>query len=303
MVQGGISDKLQIFEEATYDAGSGTEVVFGKTVNFSWDAEASVEQNHALEADGPQANFNIDGVVNITGTHEWELTDGRELKAIMGALPTNTGGEFVLDISKVLPSYAIKAINEDAENENVLITGVKYGEATITFNRDEPITISANWTGRRLVETGSFTPTVATNEPMVYLDGSVSVSGVAQTGVDNVSLTINRNIVARRFIEDTTVGERRYISRLIEGALSITLDGAQTANKSVIERIWGGGSMQDVRTDVPLVMKAAQGARELELTLSGTRFTNVSRTLDKQQEVALNEFSGVALDIDGEGTF
>ena len=90
MANGGISDKIQILEETAYgDGGAAGEKVFGVTRSFAWSGDTSTTQTYGLETSGPAATCNVDGVLAITGTHEWELTDGREFEAILGSLTDN----------------------------------------------------------------------------------------------------------------------------------------------------------------------------------------------------------------------
>ena len=55
--------------------------------------------------------MNTDGVILVSGSHEWELTNGREFEAILGTV-TEGAGSFSLDVAKTLPSYSVKAVDD-----------------------------------------------------------------------------------------------------------------------------------------------------------------------------------------------
>jgi hypothetical protein len=302
MAISGCSDKIQILKETTYaDGGLAGEKVFGVTKRFEWKTETSTQQSYGLETDGPQATVNTDGVLLVSGTHEWELTNGREFEAILGAI-VEGGGTFSLDVNKTLPSYSAKVV-DDSGSFN-LISGIKYSKFTLDLARGEdPIKITAEWIGKQIENTGSFTPTVTTVEPLMYLDGYFEIDSTKQIEVEDFSLEIDRACQGRRFIENTATGSRRLINSIIEGPLALAYSGNMGAQREVLEEIWGGGSMQDTRSDKTIVLNISRGSMGLTLTLSGGRHISSGRILEKEQEVSLMDFAGLGLDISGTGTY
>lgn len=304
MANSGVSDKIQVLGETAFgDGGAAGETVFGVTKTFSWNVDSSTTQSYGLETAGPQGTVNVDGVLQITGTHEWEFTDGRELKAIMGDLPTNTGGNFTLDVANTLPSYSVKAVDEASASENVIIKGLKYTKFSISVTREETILITADWLAQTIEDTSAFTPTVSSVEPLVYLDGCFKIGGSTLSEVESITLEIDRQCVARRFIQDYTSGERRLINAIIEGPLAITFNGEVSAQREILEELFGSTTLQDTRSDNTISLEFERGSVALDLDVTGARITTSGRTLDKTEEVALQDFSGVALDISGSGTY
>jgi len=302
MAISGITDKIQVLKESSFgDGGAAGENVFGVTKRFEWKTETSTQQSYGLETNGPQATVNTDGVIMLSGTHEWELTDGREFEAIMGT-GTYAGGTFSLDIADALPSYSIKVV-DDASNF-LIIKGLKYTKFSVELARgEEPIKIVADWIAKTVENTTSFTPTVATVEPLVYLDGFFSLGGTNQTEVEDFTLEIDRRCQGRRFIENTAAGSRRLISAIIEGPLALAYNGNMAAQRAVLEEIWGNTSLQDTRSDKNLVLKCERGSTALQLSITGGRHISSGRILEKEQEVSLMDFSGVGLDISGTGSY
>lgn len=301
MATGGISDKIQVLEETAYgDGGAAGEVVFGVTKTFSWQMETSTNQSYGLETSGPSATVNVDGVLQVTGTHEWEFTDGRELKAILGSLPTNSGGNYTLDVADALPSYSVKAVDGD---NFIIIKGLKYTKVSMTLTRDETVTLTADWLAKTVEDESTFTPTASSIEPLTYLDGCFSIAGTELAEVEAITLDIDRQCVARRFIECPAANERRLINAIIDGPLALTFNGEVGAQRAVLEEIFGSTTLQDTRSDVSLLFRLARGSVALDLTVTGGRFTSAGRTIDKSAEVAIQDFAGVGLDISGSGTY
>lgn len=305
MVSSGISDKIKINKETTYaDGGAGAEKVFGVTKKFEWKAETGVAQSYGLETAGPQATVNHDGVLSVSGTHEWELTDGREFEAILGTLSDGTG-TFSLDVANALPSYTAKVVDETAlTGTYVAISGIKYSKFSLKLARGEdPITITADWIGKTIANTGSFTPTVSSVEPLMYLDGFFQIDSAKQTEVEDFTLEIDRKCVGRRFMEDTTAGSRRLISAIVEGPLTLTYNGNMAAKRKVIEEIWGSTTLQDTRSDKTILLHVGRGSMNLNLSITGGRHASAGRILEKTQEVSLMDFNGIGIDISGTGSY
>jgi len=120
--------------------------------------------------------------------------------------------------------------------------------------------------------------------------------------VESVSLTLSRNVIARRFIESTAANSRRLISKAIEGVLNITFEGSVIAQREILNELFGSTTLQDVRTNKAMSLKIERGSSKLNLNLTGARFVSGGRTLDKEAEVALMDFGGIALDISGTGS-
>jgi hypothetical protein len=300
MVISGISDKVQVLKETSYgDGGAAGEKVFGITEKFEWRVDTHSAQVYGLESAGPGATANSDGVLEVSGSHEWLVTDGRELEGIMGTL-TGTG-TYTLALAVALPSYSVKAVEDDSNF--VIIKGIKYGKMSVSMARDQPIKITAEWTGKTVETTTTFTPTVTAKEPLMYLDGYFKVATTNQTGVEDLNLEITRVLNPRRFVESTAANSRRLISSLVEGPLTLTYSGTMAAQRAVLQEIWGSTSIQDVRTDKAMSILVARGTVSFTLALTGCRHVTMGRPMEKNQEISLCDFSGVALSLSGTGTY
>lgn len=303
MASGGVSDLIQVLKETAFgDGGAAGEKVFGVTKTFTWNVDTSTLQSFGLETSGPAGTFNVDGVFAVTGTHVWELVDGREFEAIMGTLVDNDP-DFTLSVANTLPSYSVKAVDEAGDSKYVIIKGLKYSRFSIALTRDDTIQITADWFAKTIENTTTFTPTVATVEPLTYLDGYFQSGTVDVAEVEDITLEINRNCQPHRFIENTASGSRRLISEIIEGPLNITFNGSAAAQREMLEELFGGSTMQDVRSDKNMALITGRGTSALELNITGGRYITTGRTLDKTAEVAVQDFGGIGLSISGTGTY
>lgn len=299
MATGGITNKIQVLEEASFgDGGVTGEKVFGVTKRFEWREETSTVQSYALESGSANPSFNIDGVLVVTGTHEFEFTDGRAFKAILGAQSGTTS--FTLTTANTLPSYSVKAVHGDGF---VIIKGLKYNKFNISVARGETVVVSAEWTAKVVEETTTFTPTLATIEPLVYLDGRYTLGSTAQTEIDSISIDITRAQSPRRFIESVSAGDRRLITQIIDGVQTVTFSGVQAAKLDILREINGAATVQDTRTNKDIVLTLSRGTSSLILTISGSRYTSTGRSFQKDDEVAVQEFAGVGLTVVGTGTY
>jgi hypothetical protein len=304
MASSGVSDLIKISKETTYaDGGVAGEKVFGVTRSFAWKAEASTQQTYGLETSGPGATVNTDGVLQITGTHEFDFTDGRALECIMGTLVQGTN-TFYMNVANVLPSYAVEVVDEVGTNKYVKISGIKYTKMAINLARgDTPIKCTADWIGKSMASTTTFTPTASTVEPLMYLDGYIGLGTSSfSVDVDNVTLELDRKCTGARFIESTAANSRRLISEIIEGSLSISVNGNITAKNAVLQEIYGGTTMNDTRTDKNIFLHVGRGTTQLRLTITGGRYISAGRTLQKDNEISLMDFAGIGIGITGTGS-
>ena len=291
----GISNKIQVLKETAYDdGGEAGEKVFGVTKSFSWRSETTTVQSYGLETDGPQATVNIDGVLVFSGTHEFELTTGKVFEAILGDI---TGDD--VRVTKVLPSYAVKAVDEGGETERqILISGIKYSKFSVNIARGSPITVTADWVGRKIVNTGTFNPTEATVEPLIAEDAYILTGTAPESGLDNVTLEIDRGSEGVRFLEATTSGNRRLISKVIEKILAITANGAFTGQRSILEKTFGSTTIQDLRTDENQTIKIKRGDIEIDINLTGARTIMAEADYNKENDLSLINFDMIAKNVE-----
>ncbi len=291
----GISNKIQVLKETEYaDGGVGGEQVFGVTKSFTWRKETSTVQSYGLEGDGAKATHNIDGVTVYSGTHEFELTTGKVLEAVMGAISGND-----ITIANTLPSYAVKAVDEGGETEDqILISGIKYGKFSINITRGSPITVTADWIGKTITNTGTFTPTEATIEPLIGEDAYISTGTAFSSGLDNITIEIDRGIEGYRFLEQTDSGSRRLISKIIEKVLTLTANGSITGQRDVLEEAFGGSTIQDLRTDSDYTLTIGRGSISITVDLKGSRVTTVEADYNKENDLSLMNFDLISKDIE-----
>lgn len=290
----GISNKVQVLKETAYDDGGvAGEKVFGVTKTFSWRAETSSVMSYGLESDGPKATHIIDGVQVVSGTHEFELTTGKVFEAICGAIAGNN-----VTVSSVLPSYSVKAVDQGGVSpQQVLISGIKYSKFSINISRGSPITVTADWVGRKIVNTGTFSPTTATVEPLIGEDAYFSTGTGFTSGLDNITIEVDRGSEGVRFLESTTTGNRRLISKVIEKILSVTSNGAITGQRAVLQEVFGGTAQTDVRTDKNFVVTIKRGDIDIAISLTGTRVGSVEADYNKENDLSLMNFDMVTKDV------
>jgi len=294
----GVSNKIQLLTEVTYGGGTGAEAVFGVTKKFSWNIDTSTTQSFGLESAGPQATVNIDGVMAISGTHEWEVTSGRELKAILGSEASGSGtgaSPWALAVSNTLPSYCVKVIDESGDADDyMLISGLKYSKFSISAQNGNTVVITGTWTARKVADTTTFTPTVSTVEPLIAEDCYFVYNSTTAVELESISLDIDRKCVPKRFLEAVGTGDRRLISKIIEGPLTVTGSGSITGQRAYLNAIMGGTSQTDTRADVTASITLKRGVIIDTISLTGVKLNTLGMDFDKTSEVSLAAFTLLA---------
>jgi hypothetical protein len=291
----GISNKIQLLKETDYDDGGvAGEVIAGVTKSFSWNAETSSVLSYGLEGDGASATHIIDGVQVITGSHEFELTNFDIFEAILGS---KVGDNY--RVTKVLPSYAVKVVDEGGATEKkLLISGIKYGKFSINISRENPITVTADWIGRKIVDTGTFVPSVSDVEPLIGEDACFLTGTAPATGLDNITVEIDRGNQGVRFLDCNTTGNRRLISKIIEKILAVTGNGSITGQRQYVEEILGGSTQTDLRTDKDYTVRIKRGSIDFDINFKGARFQSVDTDYNKENDLSLMNFALLSKNIE-----
>lgn len=301
----GATDQAAVTKETSYASGvsGGSELAYYHSQIVSWDENASVNSYYALEDPTGLPHDHIDGLVLVTGRHEWLLTDGREFELITGSMTDDESSSFTLDWSLDRPSFALQATDDDTDY--VELQGCKYTRVTISASKDDPLLrVSADFSARQVVDGSSFTPTKPSTKPLAMTNASLTLGGSAFS-VDDASFEFEIPVNAYRDVSSQSTGEKRLITSLLPQAARIRITGTVSARRSLAEKLWGGSSMQDDRSseDADLVFSAANSTNTLDLTFTDVRITSYGRVLDQEADLAQMTFEAEALDVSGSGTY
>lgn len=284
--------KLGVIKEDSFGSGTGTNTTLGYIQGYEKKADTHTEAVYSLNGD-PKPVAIIDGVLEISGSIEWQVASGEELECIMGGYDSNTGQLF---IANTLPSYSFIDTEDDTYH---IVKGVKFERVSLTSSKNNFLTARADWIGVKIEET-STEPTINTpsTPPFYFTDGYLEINGVVMNGVDNFTLEINRNTKSYRGLAQTTTGTKRLVTNIIEGKLDIAMSGTVVAQKEIYREVMGGATLQDTRNDVSIVLNFSNGSKTLTLTITG-RITFYDKKEDKDQEVVMTDFNAIGLDIQG----
>lgn len=299
-VKSGIIEKVQMKEEIVYgDGGAGASVEFGFIKKLSWSAETNTSANYSVDG-SHNPNTLTDGVLAFSGSLEWDLTDGRELECIFGT----AGGvspAFTLTTANTLPSYGFYGVLDASTNANG--SGFKFSRVTINGSKGSTINCTSDLVGQNVVSTATaVTSQTPTENPLVWLDASVTINGGTTVDLEDFNLTIDRNTEARRGIEATSADERRLITSVFEKNLSITGSFSAIAKKEIFEAVLGGTTIEDYREPANIVFTFTNDTNSLVLTVSGL-LTTTNRDTGAEDELVTMSFDILGKSISGAGTF
>ncbi len=302
MVFGGGSEKIQCKKEASWGGGfaGGTAQVFGDIFDFKGGLDSSTTQLFSLNGSGQPTRL-VDGVLNVTGSMSWYLSDGRELEAIFGSLTDAGSGTFTLAVDDSLPSYSIIRKFDDTKNEEY--DGLMLSSVTIELNAGEPVICNADWIAKKgYPVTTTVTPPTVTLDPYMFGDGCFAINS-NQMQFDKLSFTLERSLTPRKGIDcGVSAGELRLINSLTPKQLVCSWNGTAVCNYKMLEELMGGSSIADRRTDVTSTLTLTATGRTFVLTLTG-RVTAVSKSSDPQADYAVIEVSGLVKTTEGSGTY
>lgn len=177
--------------------------------------------------EGRNATGAVNGMLDCSGSMEWELTDPDFLQ--YGVIGTVSGSGTAAD------PYELKEVDEigysagqvktltlevgsngGANDDCMTYDGVVFNTCTVTATQGETIKVSGDWVGRTVTSSTSilsYTP--PTNRPFTFIDGSASVGSDKVGALTGLTITIANNIftygtLGSRLIEQPVAMTRRY---------------------------------------------------------------------------------------------
>lgn len=297
----GISEKVEILKETAFDdGGAGGATEFGYITKLGYTTDAHVKANYSTDGQA-YPNTLVDGVLDFTGSLNWDLTDGRELTGILGTLTDAGSGSFSIATANTLPSYSFKAIV--SSDQNVHGKGMKFSNMKLNASRDSKITMSGDFVARQVIELAtSVTPQTPTEKPFVDLDLSVTIDGGTAVDLEDISLSIDRGSIGRRGIEDTTAGERRLISSIISTKGIVTGSATAIGKKEIFESVLGGSTLTDYRSNANVVVTIGNGTNTLVFTIPA-RLSTTGKDIGAEDDLLVVTFDFIGTTPTVSGTY
>jgi len=314
------------------------EAVFGTAVAPSgsrfWDKVTSFSHTTANNqiliqgiGDGRNATSNINGIMDVTGSIEWDVTDLDIFQYCFVAERSGAGTagdpfeiqerDRVGFTSGSMPTITFERGSEGGANDDVLqFDGVVINTVTLNVPIGEKVTATAEWIGRQVTSSTTVeTYTGPTNRPFTFVDGELEVNGNTVAKLQNVSLTCNNNVVVYRAIGDTVLGSRGIqqpvpTTRRYEFSMALKLsfdDGASiesglemrglvfTGVNSATSPSLTGAQNTSATMNIKLVEGASSGDRDVTFQFEDVFFNDYSEPIAVEDGVIEITITGTAL--------
>jgi len=231
-------------------------------------------------------------------TTEWQITS-------QNTLPETQFKQQVTD-NKILVMSGF----DDSGSEPVPDDGFKFDEATISIEKDAPVTIDLSGLGLYAeVQDGSLTTNYSNTNPENWLDAHVEIDGTPVGSLESAEITISRNGEAVRGIEQMDPNFRLLPTQVVEMMRDITVSMTiEVTDGEAWNHVFGDDTAphkpQDNRSEhaVNLVLGNRSDGGDTNdteagvLQLSGVQFENTSGELADEVDVRTQDLEGNAID-------
>ena len=191
---------------------------------------------------GRNATSAVNGILDVSGSIEWELTDPAFLQyCFIGSLAGSGTAADPYEIQEVNQiGYAAGQVNtltlevghEGGSNDDTMTyDGVVINSFSLNVNVGEVAKCSADWIARTVNSSTSVeTYSGPSNSPLTFVDGALTVGSDTVGNVQSFSLTCANNIqtfrgIGSRLIAQPVAGIRRY-----DFSMTLKLDYNDTAS-------------------------------------------------------------------------
>lgn len=288
----GITDEINVIEES----GS-TDITdqLGLVQSASWDIRDPAQRGNSVGGGTTTQQF-IDGLIVPTVNLSLAVPSFEALQ-LVGSL---SSGNVTFD--DTLPKHTQKFQVDDS---TVLeVTGVKYGRAVVNVSRGNMVTIDFEGIGTDFAfKDTTISTSLTTDDMLTYLDATYKIDGTVVGTVDSASITYERNISAERGIEDTSSGEKRLPTEIIERIKDVSSDATieitdDTAWKEVHDDSTLPVEPQDSRATVDVAIDLGDGG---QLDLTGGKFQSEGGELAADNEIRTvdTEYQGQDASVSG----
>lgn len=282
----GIDDEAQIIQES---GSNDITADLGQIQSAGWTIEDPSERKAGVGS-GASFQANIDGLI-IPRCSVVFVAQDLEVAKLMGSLSSGT-----ITFDDILPKHTQKM--QVGSNTVLSITGVKYGRMTLNVNQRDLVIAEFEGIGTDFQFSSG---TISTPDPsgtlQSWLDAVYKIDGTAVGSVESAQYTYERSLQPVRGIEDTTSGQKRLPSEIIEKIKDFRHDATiEIEDDTAWKKAHDDSSLpidpQDSRTDKTTAVSLDGGG---EMQLSQGRFVEDSGRLNEDKDVRTVDISGNAI--------
>lgn len=281
----GISDVCQVFDSTPADITQ----TLGHIMGARYDIDDQVSQ-HGSCGGGADFTENIHNVCRISFGFTIHPTD---LGACLAEFdPFGTVSDECPEVSAKLNIHG-----ESTAMKHIHITGGKMGTHVIRLSRDNPVEVTVDGFGTDYsIVQAEITNTPPSASREYYLDGYITMGGVAVGSVDNFTITVERNIDPKRGCEQIASGSRRLPSEILEGMRNITFDGVvEITDENMFKHISGDSTLPLDPVDAPADIAITMVLDSTTISLTGCAVSPVGADRTTGGDIRTLSVRGVAL--------
>lgn len=318
-------------------SGINTYVIFGEETAFATPATPSGSSyvdkvtsftatvtNNMIRSqgigEGRNATASVNGVLDVSGSMEWQFTDPSFLQYCVIAVESGAGTAGdpyeIQEVDQIgyestqCPTLTLEEGKDYGSNDDVVsYDGVAINSFTLNASLGEIVTCTADWVARTATSSTTVeTYTAPTNRPFTFVDGSMTVGSDTVGELQSFSLTCANNVdtfrsMGSRLISQPIAGIRRYdfsiTLKLDYNDAASTLSGLE-ARGIVFDGTTSSTSPADsaqntaVAVSFDLVEGAGSGDRVVNFDFENCYFESYSEPVaveDGAVEVTINGFA------------
>jgi len=286
-----INGKVQVLNSGASDI---TELL-------GWIDEGSIKMDNGTESfpavnNGADLAYNLDGIFQVETTLSVRAFDFKALQ-LMGTYAESGTWSVTLDDS--LPTHTFR-VNETASTY-IEATTVKWDSVAIKIAKGSPLEMEFG--GLALVAggvSGTLDPDVPSDgtEPLDFPDMYAKLNDTAIGSVDSLTINYQRSAEAFRGVENTSAGDRRKNTEILEGVKRFTFDAViEITDSNIAKEFFGDASfplaIQDSRSDITLTA-IAQDTTKGQVALTGVRIIDYDKSVTNEDGIQTVAITGTA---------
>jgi len=290
----GILDEVQIFDDTPTDITANVGHIMG--ASYSLD-----NKTKAYPSIGAGASYVelIDDFVDIKTTltvHPLGTNKFDGVAQLFGTVTTAATWSWAWP--DTLPEFKLNA--SLISGEYVEIDNIKFGSVSIKASKNNPIEVTLDGLAKNFkVISGSASNTPPNTARLFYLDGYGQIDGATIGSIDNISIDLDRGLEAVRGIEETSPGERRLPSEIIEKMKDIKFSVTiEITDDLAYKKALGASSLpyeiQDTRSNISLTLYLNS---QVKIDLTGCAIQTLDHGKDADAEIRKVDIKGVAMGI------
>ena len=290
-----------------------------KVSSFTGNMTNNMIRVHGI-GEGRNASHIVNGMLDVTGSMDWELTDPAFMQYGFVGVKSGTGTVgspyTITEANEIgygtgqIKTLTLEVGSEGGSNDDVMTyDGVVINSFTMTANQGETVKVSCDWIARSVTSsTATEVYVKPANRPFTFIDGSALVGTDVVGALMSMSFTCQNNMfvyrtMGNRVIAQPVCGVRRYdftmtlklhfndATNVLSGleARGLVFNGTPTGTTPTNTAVNTGQTLT-----LKLIEGATAGSRVVNFLFDGVYFESYSAPVELEQgaiEITINGYA------------